>query len=483
MPRLTDEEKVGTSVAGRWKLIAILARGGSGVVYEAFDARTKQSVAVKLLRARSEDDPTAIRRFEKEARSQARIAHPSIVKVLASGVDHGSPYLVLERLYGRTLAAVLAEDSPLEVGQVVSLLEPLTAALAAAHRGGLVHRDLKPSNVFLARHADGSIVPKILDFGLVKTVASEETETESGVIVGTPRYMSPEQAAGDQPVGPPTDVWSLGIIAYECLEGHPPYAQASPTAVLMSILRSEPPPPTRADCPEPLRAWLEEALERDLERRPADGEVLAARFQEARHGIGGASLQELVPAAPHEPLTRPLRTRNRIAPWLVGTAALAALGYFFGVQQRAEPRSEASELAPLEEEPEPRTNPVPASSERDPDQGEPERSGATEPSPTPESAGRSDDTVQENREVRRTTERPRRTGPRDTEVATSVTSAESLATPAVASSSAPRTNEEAVPTDIADPADSPPEAPEPDNSEHAQPPASLRGLDLLRNRW
>jgi len=246
MPILTEAERLGTTLDGRYVLRSVLGRGGMGVVYAAEHALTGRSVAVKLVRPELADDPRYAERLFREARAAASLQHPNVVDVLDMGaLEDGGLYLVLERLEGFDLATVLDVEGPLSVQRVLRVIDPVLDALEALHAKGIVHRDLKPSNVFLTRRGVVE-VPKLLDFGIAK-LRDGHGSTTTGRILGTPWYMSPEQAAGDVEAGPEVDVWAVGAMIFECLTGRVPFDGPTPTAVLMNVLRHDAP---RLELPE-----------------------------------------------------------------------------------------------------------------------------------------------------------------------------------------------------------------------------------------
>lgn len=270
MPIPTPAERVGREVAGRYRIERLLAQGGMGVLYQGRHLLTERQVAIKFLRPR--DDPNSVDadRFLREARVAARLEHPNVVEILDMGVDEQSPYLVMELLKGQPLSAKL-DRAPLSVEQAFAWLAPIMGALAVAHDAGIVHRDLKPDNIFLASHPSGHIVPKLLDFGVAKDVG-EGTLTESGVTVGTPAYMSPEQARGEGSLGPASDVWSMGVVWYRALSQALPHTGGSSTGLLIKIVTEDAEPLLQRapQLPRLLAASIDRALDRQLDVRYGD---------------------------------------------------------------------------------------------------------------------------------------------------------------------------------------------------------------------
>jgi len=256
-------------VNGRYRLDRRLGRGGMGTVYAATDEALERPVAVKLIREDLAVSPDLDARFRREARAGAAFSHPNVVRVYDFGIDSdGRAFLVMELLEGRTLRQRLISDSPLTAREALHVLRGICPAVAAAHRQGLLHRDLKPENIFLEQH-DGAVVPKVLDFGLAKSLRGDAAVTGSGltdvgVLVGTLEYMSPEQAAGDI-ASPAWDTWSLGVVAYEMLTGRHPFRREVGALVT---------PPTNAapigSLPASATAFFRTALSTERSDRPKD---------------------------------------------------------------------------------------------------------------------------------------------------------------------------------------------------------------------
>lgn len=268
MGAASPADRVGTLFAGRYRLESILGTGSSGVVYEAKHAWTGRTVALKLLKPDLADDAEAVRRFMQEARSASEVVHPNVVQMLDMGAeDDGAVFLVMDRFEGESLEDRLARDETLSLEETLRVLVPVMDALSLAHERGVVHRDLKPANVFLHQER-GGVVPKLLDFGLSKLLDVQWIKaTQSGVTVGTPFYMSPEQAeARDQ--GPWCDVWGMGVVLYRTLSGKLPFRGASGPKLLMQIVEGHAAPiDSVIALPEPVAAVIDRALTRDLEVR------------------------------------------------------------------------------------------------------------------------------------------------------------------------------------------------------------------------
>lgn len=261
----------GMHVGPQLRLIRALGQGGMGSVWLAEHVALRTHVAVKFLRDMYVDHPLAVVRLHREAEAAARIQSPHVVRVFdVSFTDQGVPYIVMEHLDGETLQDLVERRRRLSLEETVSLLRQLCAALGKAHEAGIVHRDIKPENIFLV---DGEPEPfvKVLDFGIAKnTVEEAERLTVTGAILGTPHFMSPEQMAGGARVGPHSDLWALGVVAYFCLTGQIPFGGPTVAAVAVAIDRGPPPPPSRLapGVPPAIDAWVLSLLEPDPARRP-----------------------------------------------------------------------------------------------------------------------------------------------------------------------------------------------------------------------
>ncbi len=283
MPILTDQERIGTLLGERYRVEAILGRGGMGVVFRAHEEDTGQPVAVKILRPElAQADPQFAKRFLREARAAAAIRHPNVVEVLDLGEEpDGTIYQVLQLLVGASLREHLERKEKLDLVMTLELLLPVMHALEAAHALGIVHRDLKPDNIFLARQSSGEVKPTLLDFGIAKLLDTRggSFATNTGSIMGTPAYMAPEQAGGYKNQGAGIDVWAMGIIAYECLLGSPPFSGSSPAHVMLKIMTETPPPIDTVVTTIP--SEMSRVIERALARTPAERHASMAVFREA----------------------------------------------------------------------------------------------------------------------------------------------------------------------------------------------------------
>jgi serine/threonine protein kinase len=302
---------------GSYHILSLLGAGGMGDVYRARDARLGRDVAVKILPAAFSQNPDRLRRFQQEVRAAGQLNHPNIVAVYDVGAHDGSPYLVSELLEGETLQDRIA-GRPLPARRAIEYGSQIAHGLAAAHENGIVHRDLKPANVFVTQ--EGRV--KILDFGLAKLTRGELPADESvtvegtevGVVLGTPSYMSPEQATG-RPSDHRSDIFSLGSILYEILTGQPPFRRNTTTETMGAIQHDEPP-----EFPDALSIppALDRVVRHCLEKQPS------ARFQSARDLA--FALEAMTGSSPHATATRSKGSKRGIAATLVGVSVVAALG-------------------------------------------------------------------------------------------------------------------------------------------------------------
>lgn len=290
-------------IDGKYRLEKILGRGGMGAVYAGVHVELERPTAIKMLLPNLVSDPQALERFKREARAAARLNHPNVAGTYDFGtIPGGESYIVMELLEGETLREHLAASGALPFGEALLIARQVADGIESAHRGGIIHRDLKPSNIVVSRDHHGSPFVKVLDFGVAKLKEHSTTGgldiTRAGALVGTPRYMSPEQCA-DQKVDARSDVYSLGVILYEMLAGRAPFDAASAMALALKHIKESPPPleELRPDVPTELARLVAWALAKD----PAERPQTAAEFSRALLAAGeqaglSTSLNSAAPA-------------------------------------------------------------------------------------------------------------------------------------------------------------------------------------------
>ena len=264
----------GTIVGDKYRLDAPIGQGGMATVWRAVHTTLDRPVAVKFLEAVGVHAQQLADRFLQEAKLAAGLRHRHVVDILDFGVlEGGQPYMVMELLEGQSLAGRYEEGPPVSDWEVVEIVTMVLSGLAAVHDAGILHRDVKPENIFLVQDADG-IFPKLLDFGVSKGFGGEGRITKTGVVVGTPQYMSPEQARGKRDIGLSSDLWSVGVVLYEGFTGQVPFDSENPGDVLISVATEEVPP--LEDLRPDLPPAVVEVVHRALSKRPED------RFGDAR---------------------------------------------------------------------------------------------------------------------------------------------------------------------------------------------------------
>ncbi len=270
-----DELPRGLVVADTYRLGECIGAGGMADVYEAEHVRLGNRVALKVLRTSARADSKGFDRFRHEARRVAALSSEHVVKVFDCGeLPNGMPFLVMERLWGEDLRSLLAREGPLPVRRAVELAIGACRGLAAVHAAGLVHRDLKPANLFVVRRWDGTDFCKILDFGVAKTLVSDTTA--SGALLGTIRYMAPEQLENPSAARAAADVYAVGAILYESLTGVPPQTGETVQALMFGILNRDIVPPSELrPIPPELETVVSKALARDSSKRFPSAEAMA----------------------------------------------------------------------------------------------------------------------------------------------------------------------------------------------------------------
>jgi serine/threonine protein kinase len=285
LPNMERDVQVGQLIAGKYRVQQLLGRGGMGVVMAALHEQLNQRVALKFLTDDAYQQPEAVTRFLREARSAVQIQSEHVARVMDVGtLESGAPYIVMEYLRGLDLKEVSTRRGPLPISEAVDFVLQACDAVAEAHALGIVHRDLKPSNLFLTERPDGSPLVKVLDFGISKALhggkggqTSQQQMTASAAIMGSPQYMSPEQIRSSKNVDARADVWALGTILHELIAGAPAYVADTVPGLLAMIVADAAPPlsASRPDAPLDLEAAILRCLQKDRELRFANVAELA----------------------------------------------------------------------------------------------------------------------------------------------------------------------------------------------------------------
>ena len=292
--QMPSDPLIGHTLDDKYRLEERLGIGGMGTVYRARHLLIDRPVAIKVLNQRFVEDEAARTRFRREARAAGRLQHVNAVTVTDFGDSpDGYVYIVMELLEGRNLRDVLAKEAPLDFARSVSLMLQVSAAVAAAHEAGIIHRDLKPANIFIVQRAEVPALVKVLDFGIAKLAAESfedddpQTLTQIGAMIGTPRYMSPEQCDGVE-LTPAADVYSLGVILYEMLAGTVPFSGSTPLAIAMKHTSELPRSPREfvSTIPPALEQLVLHALEKDPKNRPADAEAFRQELLTTAERLG-----------------------------------------------------------------------------------------------------------------------------------------------------------------------------------------------------
>jgi hypothetical protein len=332
----TEESRLeGRRLADRYVLETELASGGMGTIWRARDEVLGRPVAVKILHDRLARDPDLLDRFRLEAVAAARLSHPSVVRVFDTGIDEGTCFIVMELFEGRTLEDVLAAQGPLPAGEAAQLLRAVLQGLSHAHRQGVVHRDVKPSNILVDGRAE---MVKVTDFGIAKAAFAQEDLTTTGNLLGTARYLAPEQVSGGE-IDPRTDLYAAGIVLYEILTGTTPFQGDTHIATAMMRLTTDPVPPgaLRPGIPRTLEAVVMQALSREPTERFQTAEEMGAALDRSAPSRGPIRLPS--PASePRRAGTPPGLFRS----WMLVPLALIALaglavGGFLLVERLAQP--------------------------------------------------------------------------------------------------------------------------------------------------
>ena len=329
--------KEGDIIHSRYRLLRLIGTGTSGSVWAARNELIDRDVALKIMEPEVMSDKVLLHRFFNEAKAIGRVKHPSIVGIFDLGqAEDGSPFLVLELLDGEPLNTRIQRDGFVEPETLLDVIAGVARALDLAHQQGIVHRDMKPANIFLHRTATGALIGKILDFGISKVLGQGATNfslTKTGTVVGSPAYMSPEQAAGRDDLDGRADVWSLGVVLFEALTGALPHEAPNYNALMVRILTQDTPPiaNTKPDLPPSVCELVDTCLRRDRDLRPTAGQLssmlegAARELRAARFRRTGGRRRGDAPADYYEHGSGGEAGASKLALFLIGAG-----GFFTG---------------------------------------------------------------------------------------------------------------------------------------------------------
>jgi len=363
---------VGQVLGGKYRLVNRLGTGGMGSVWRAEHLTLSSPVALKLIEPTTARESDAVHRFLREARTAAALRSPHVVQILDYGVDGDSPYIVMELLDGESLAERLDRLGRLSPTETARIIQHISRALGRAHDAGIVHRDLKPENVFIVKNDDEEVA-KVLDFGIVKTdpntfgTGNSGAATRTGTLLGTPYFMSPEQAEGAKSVDFRADIWALGVIAYRCLLGKLPFTGDSVGRLILEICsRPLPVPSHRGSVPEGFDDWFARTCAREPDSRFESAKRAAADLSRLTEEAAASPAPATPKPSELEPLALATTTlkssntevlplqlpRRRPRPLALALAAIAALTLIATISVRllrSAPSPVSPPAAPLQE--------------------------------------------------------------------------------------------------------------------------------------
>lgn len=380
------DPNLGRVVKGSYRIIKPLGAGAMGVVYEGEHLALRKPVAIKTLKPEGYKSQANRERFEREAAIAAKLVHPGVTQVFDFGIDGDLPFLVMELIEGATLSDVIEREGPMPPARALSIARQLVSVLAEAHRLNLVHRDIKPENLRLLRYApDAPPVVKVLDFGIAKEMGGTEQQaklTATGAILGTPLYLSPEQAAG-LPVDGRCDQYSAGGVLYELLSGRPPVYGTSLASILVNQI-SKPPPPMPSTVPEQLQKVVLRMLRKDPIERFPDEAALDKALAACESVCARAKPAPRMDPALRLSLPQPVPSaspRQRIVTLagVLGLAVVLMVAIFSTVSKRRGLAAQHQSTTP---------GPAEVSPQLPPQKPAPPASPAPEPAPATDSQGR-----------------------------------------------------------------------------------------------
>jgi len=352
-----NDHYLGQEVAGQFRIVEKIGKGGMGAVYKAEQPDMNRYVAIKILHSRYLSRSDLVSRFRREARAMSQLSHPNTARVFLYGqLDDGACYFVMEYLAGQNLAQIVRAEGAMKPRRAIRIMTQVCSALEEAHQAGIVHRDLKPENIFVTSQGGIRDFPKVLDFGLAKVTERQMRPgsmvlTQQGMVFGTPEFMSPEQAHG-KTLDARSDIYSLGIILYELLTGKLPFDAKQPIEYIQLHVNATPIPLSERRPGATFPPGLENVVMKALAKKPEDRFASAAEFAAALESVlqadigegGPISLPTPIPAAPSLQAAAPIEPlrglENRRAPWLMlGVGVLLALAGVIALLVAFGPRS------------------------------------------------------------------------------------------------------------------------------------------------
>jgi serine/threonine-protein kinase len=286
---MTQDPLVGKVIADRFAILERVGEGGMGVVYKAKQVSVDRIVAIKVLGAHISTDPSWVKRFHNEARAASRLDHPNTVRLIDFGqTKEGLLFIAMEFLHGTSLRTVIEKEGKISAQRTLKIISQMCGSLGEAHNAGIIHRDIKPDNVHLSEMRGAGDFVKVLDFSVAKLDSPDAQVTRAGVVFGTPAYMSPEQGRG-VPLDRRSDIYAVGIVAYEMLNGKPPFDGRIPTEVVMMHLRDKP-APLPSSVPPSVAALVMKSLEKEPSKRQQTTEELDQECQAALAELQGGRM-------------------------------------------------------------------------------------------------------------------------------------------------------------------------------------------------